>query len=645
MAGRETGVVWPGWDVGAVIGRGGFGTVYKITKDVYGYMEEAALKVITIPHDDSEVDYLLCSGLDRDIITQTFQQKVKNIAREYQLMKQLGDNPNIVRCDDFRDIQHDDGLGWDIYIKMELLTPLLKAPKDLLGTEEQVVKFALDMCNALIACQRKDIIHRDIKPQNVFVAPNGSFKLGDFGIARTMDHTTQATAGIGTYGYMAPEVAKNEAYGKTADIYSLGLMLYWLLNERRLPFLSLTKKIHSAEETDLARVRRFAGDPIPEPKNGSAALKAIVLKACEFKPEDRYQSALEMQQALLALDKPVEQEAQEEQEELTVYGGGVTLDAAGEDRTVYVDVKKDRAEEERARQEKAEQELARAREEQEKQEREEKERIRREKEEQKRLRREKKEKAQEKSKGEQGKKKKVNWIAVACAVVFVAVVIVHGCYSVEKEVTWELSGGTLTISGEGPMHWSGDEAPWLESRKKISYVVIEEGITSIENRAFKECINLKGISIPSSVTKIGSGAFYSCEALTEIEIPDGVTYIGESAFMHCTKLTSITLPDNLQEVPRQMFYNCEELTRITIPEAVTKIGYGAFSGCDKLAIIVIPKSVKTIEEFALAQSDYSGSTLIICYAGIVEDWAQITIADNNGRIDSAAMNYNFKVKK
>jgi len=290
-------ISWPGWEIVRRIGSGSFGTVYEIQRDIYGDIEKGALKVIAIPHNEDEVDYLRCSGLDDASITRTFHQQVGDIAKEYKLMAQLRENPNIVRCDDFRDIQHDDGLGWDIYIKMELLTPLMKC-LDQVSTEEQIIHMGMDICNALIDCQKKNIIHRDIKPQNVFVSESGRFKLGDFGIARTIERTTHATAGIGTYSYMAPEVEKNEPYGKTADIYSLGLMMYWLLNERRGPFMPLPPNVPKYGDEEQARRRRFSGEQIPLPKNGSEKLKSIVLRACSFNPEDRFESAEEFYFAL-----------------------------------------------------------------------------------------------------------------------------------------------------------------------------------------------------------------------------------------------------------------------------------------------------------------------------------------------------------
>ena len=98
----------------------------------------------------------------------------------------------------------------------------------------------------------------------------------------------------GTTGYMAPEISKHEAYGPTVDIYSLGMVLYWMMNERTLPFLPMPPQIPTAMQHQEASSRRFRGEALPAPKNGSEALKQVVLKACAYHPEDRYQTADEM---------------------------------------------------------------------------------------------------------------------------------------------------------------------------------------------------------------------------------------------------------------------------------------------------------------------------------------------------------------
>ena len=300
MAKFDEKATWPGWETVRLIGRGSFGAVYEIRRDVFGDVEKAALKVISIPQNGGDVDELRNDGYDDESITSTFQAHLQNIVAEYSLMRKLKGHANVVYCDDVKYVQHEDGFGWDIYIKMELLTPMVDViPVD--ASEETVVKFAKDMCQALEVCKKHNIVHRDIKPQNIFVSDNGDFKLGDFGIAKTVEKTSGGTK-IGTYKYMAPEVYNNRPYGAAADIYSLGMVLYWLLNERRMPFMPLPPQMPTASLEEQSRLRRLNGEPLPPPAHGSDGLKAIVLKACAYDQEDR-PSAAEMLAALHALER------------------------------------------------------------------------------------------------------------------------------------------------------------------------------------------------------------------------------------------------------------------------------------------------------------------------------------------------------
>lgn len=292
MGSINTNVQWPGWETVRLIGRGSFATVYEIERDVFGHKEKAALKAITIPQNDNDIEELYDSGYDEASVTATFKSHMESIVNEYSIMREMTGSANVVSCDDFRIVPHDDNIGWDIFIKMELLTPLTKA----LGKQpddEQAIQIAKDICNALILCKKYGIVHRDIKPQNIFISKNGDYKLGDFGIAKTIEKTSGGTK-IGTYKYMAPEVYNNQPYNHTADIYSLGLVLYWILNERRLPFMPLPPTPAVASQEEDARAKRFGGMPIPAPAHGSEKLKQIVLRACAFDPKDRYQSASEM---------------------------------------------------------------------------------------------------------------------------------------------------------------------------------------------------------------------------------------------------------------------------------------------------------------------------------------------------------------
>ena len=300
MAAENHFPVYPGWETVRLLGQGSFGAVYEIRRDVLGLQERAALKHISLPQSQSEVEELLGSGYDEASITAQFRSYLADIVREYKLMVEIKGHTNVVNCDDIRCVQKDVGIGWDIFIKMELLTPMLKA-MDRLETEEQIVELGRDLAGALVLCRSRNILHRDIKPQNIFLSQDGDFKLGDFGIAKTAEKTGSGTK-IGTYNYMAPEVFNNLPYGHEADIYSLGMVLYWLLNERRLPFYPMPPAVPLASDMERARLRRFRGEPIPAPLHGSPELRRIVLKCCAYDPRDRYRSAEELLQDLKTLD-------------------------------------------------------------------------------------------------------------------------------------------------------------------------------------------------------------------------------------------------------------------------------------------------------------------------------------------------------
>lgn len=287
----------PGWEIVRCIGSGSSGKVYELKKkDEYGGDFHAALKVISVPSSQKEYDEML-STMSEFAMRAKLREKVEEISSEYRLLGALRGHPNIVNCEDQMIIPHENDMGWDIYIRMELLTSLPDYVREHGMSGSDVIKLGMDMCSALEQCRENNIIHRDIKPQNIFVSRYGDFKLGDFGVAKASTIRSSADK-VGTYSYMAPEVYKGRKYDDSVDIYSLGMVLYWLLNERRGPFLPMPPQSPTSEQAADAQLRRFRGDTLPPPKNGSRALKNVVQKACSFKAEERFSSPAEMKKAL-----------------------------------------------------------------------------------------------------------------------------------------------------------------------------------------------------------------------------------------------------------------------------------------------------------------------------------------------------------
>lgn len=285
---------WPDWKIVKYLGGGAYGKVYEIERMISGTQEKekAALKIVSRPKDEDEIEEYEVSGYDKESIIESYKSEIQNYVQEYKLMKALQGQTNIVSCDDFTVVWNENGIGGKVFIRMELLTPLNQVLKERALSVEEIIQLGKDIASALILCEKKNIIHRDIKPANIMVSQFGNYKLGDFGVSKIMDHATYATA-MGTPEYQAPEVVHMKKYGKTADIYSLGITLYWLLNNRRMPFIGADEQ-PTVDQKNEAMERRYRGEKLPAPKNGSAKLKKIVLKACEYNPEDRYASAQEM---------------------------------------------------------------------------------------------------------------------------------------------------------------------------------------------------------------------------------------------------------------------------------------------------------------------------------------------------------------
>jgi serine/threonine protein kinase len=287
------------WYIKELLGEGSFGKVYAIERQDYG-IYRAALKAITIPQSQSELDSVMLEYIDEASVKSHFKQVVDDIIAEIVLLSRLKGNSNIVSYEDHVVIEHENGIGWDILIRMELLTPLLKSIKTTQMTHGDVIKLGIDMCTALQLCRQYNIIHRDIKPENILISDTGNFKLGDFGIARVTDKTSLGLSKKGTYTYMAPEIYKGEQYGSSADIYSLGIVMYRLMNRNRAPFLPPYPTQITHNDRENAIMKRMGGSNIPPPVDANERLASVILKACAYKPENRYLSPEQMREELEA---------------------------------------------------------------------------------------------------------------------------------------------------------------------------------------------------------------------------------------------------------------------------------------------------------------------------------------------------------
>ena len=285
------------WYIKELLGEGSYGKVFRIEREDISGKKSAALKAITIPQSKTEISTMRASLCDEQSVKEYYKDIAGKLLNEFNLMAKLKGNSNIVSYEDHNIEPHEDGIGYDILIRMELLTPLSEYFENGID-EKDVIRLGIDICKALEICQQYEIVHRDIKPENIFVSQSGSFKLGDFGVAKTMKSIETVMTKAGTYTYMAPELYKGEKSGASVDIYSLGMVMYQLLTYNREPFLPTPPESFTFEQKENALMRRMKGDGLPNPCQASEDLSKVILKACSFNPNERYKSPSEMYDTL-----------------------------------------------------------------------------------------------------------------------------------------------------------------------------------------------------------------------------------------------------------------------------------------------------------------------------------------------------------
>ena len=292
--------LWGEWEADEKLGEGSFGAVWKMRRQGFGGQAYyAAVKHISIPKDESEIRNLMDEGIldSRESAVRYYDRMLNSLMVEIDTMHQLQGYTNIVSYEDHKIIRKASGIGYDLFLRMELLTPLTKRIREQM-TASDVIRLGCDIAEAISILNKFHMVHRDIKPQNIFVNNTGDCKLGDYGTARALHSEATAMSRKGTFNYMAPEIYNNQAADIRVDIYSLGIVLYRLLNGNRLPFLPAAGEITS-QMNEEAQIRRLSGEPLPPPHFASGNLARVVLKACAFRPQDRYQSAEELKRDLL----------------------------------------------------------------------------------------------------------------------------------------------------------------------------------------------------------------------------------------------------------------------------------------------------------------------------------------------------------
>ena len=633
---------WSDWRLEEIIGEHGPVTVYKAVREDEAGISYSAIKIIRIPESEETAQY----------------------TDEIGMMLSVKGHPNFVTIEDYA-TEHRDGFLFT-FIRMELLTPLDQyiAANDF--DEHDMIHLGIEICNALEVCQQKKILHLDVKPSNIFVSNEGHYKLGDFGISRYYDdlegrpfnYYSPNFMGAELYHYMKREgmSAKDKPVplkliGSKYDQCSLGLVLYWIKNGCKAPFVP--DKVLTPEDRKKAFRRRMAGEALPQLDHISEDLAGIIFKASAYHPADRYSNPAKMRKALEKLEKNPKSAGLKKRtvvglasimvcialiscyfafckksdasgscgEKLNwqIKGSVLWISGRGEmydyNPTTYTapwEEYKDRISKIVVREgttkigryaffqsgQLTEVELPHS------------------------LRR-------------------INNMAFGYCYKLPLLAIPEGVEYIEESIIYrcpmlarvELPGSIKTI--EGSFAGECENLATITLGKNCTAYTIRDGVLfdyemkellchpaglddlsysipetvrTIGVYAFAENRNLQEVFIPDGLVTIDGCAFTGCSNLETMTIPESVTTLGIYAFYDCEKLQGIQLPPKIRAIDQQAFYNCFSLQEVIIPSGVTRIGTAVFSNCTSLERIVIPVSVTNI-----SQSAFDGSPkVVIC---------------------------------
>lgn len=579
------------------------------------------------------------------------EDMLREVRSEVETMIRFKGTSNIVTYEDHALIPMERGgavVACRLELRMELLdslTTLMAQNIRAIMNEPTVMRIGIDLCQALVLCHSQNIMHRDIKPSNIFRNRFGNYKLGDFGIARLLDESRSSMTRVGTELYAAPEVFHSGHYDQRADLYSLGIVLYALLNNGNLPLQSQSQpNAHQATEL------RCAGRAFAPPCQASEGMGQVILKACAYDPDERFSTAQEMFDALLDLCaadaegkailfagstglqlRTVEPEEQPPEcidlsepqcfgaQLMESFGLGVRLSYETRYWMDCLEHKEREMPSEAPEREHGSQphELTRA----------------------------------QADRLPPFRLKlaflPLNRVTVPDGVETVGAWAFHsrgdllgvtiprgvrvigesafaGCPALQEV---RLPDGLVHIGASAfadcpalrrialpDTVTSMGEGVFLKSR--LTRVTLPIGLTELPARAFADCTILsqveffpslrtiggkafmntaiKELTLPDEIVSIGTAAFRRCRVLRELHLPEALTFVGPQAFCDCTSLTSAVIPQSVRSIPDSMFSGCSALTSVALPDGLQSIGSQAFAGCEALNSIYIPASVTAI---------------------------------------------------
>ena len=398
--------LWDEWRMDKFLYEGNLSNIYQVkNKENIG-----VIKVISVPKIQTEVG----NGQNlenREQMNNYFREVVSVLENEISKLSILQEIPNILTYKKYQAFERSTEIGFDFILLMDKEQSLLEYVASKKITNKEIVRIVKEVAEILEKAHSEDIIHKDIKVENIFIGKNGEGILGDFALARKIESFQSRSYRKMDNVYTAPEVMSEYDYNVSTDIFALGMVLYLLLNNGEIP-ISCDRRTFKTE--------------VPKPERAKEKLGSIALKAIAYRARDRYASAKEIYNALCELTEedfelPVEYiEAEEARKKIQEEKENLQKEEAkkAEEERIRKEEEAKKAEEERIQREeearKAEEERIRREEEAKKAE---EERIRREEEarkaEEERIRREEEARKAEEERIREEEKRRLELIRIA----------------------------------------------------------------------------------------------------------------------------------------------------------------------------------------------------------------------------------------
>lgn len=283
--------ILPEWTLSYILSEKRGEKIYQAERSSGDTTKYSTIRAINIPADKEEFEELRAEFPDEDEFKKHIENKMKRKKAELQLLRSLCGKPGIVSMRESYDISNSDETSYLIvarYDYVETLDSYIRSNGLTIGA---AIRMGIDICKGLENFRKLELVHGNVRPENIYVNDNGRFKLGGFDIDLIENKKAIAADDYVSLRYAAPEMREGGKKVFCSDVYALGLVLYRLLNGGKLPFENEYGKEKAVQ-------MRLSGEPIPRPAYNAGKLTDIVMKACSYDPKDRYVTGYYMRKAL-----------------------------------------------------------------------------------------------------------------------------------------------------------------------------------------------------------------------------------------------------------------------------------------------------------------------------------------------------------